>query len=242
MDLSNLVPGKEVLSNQYVRYAIVLFVGITIGVVFYPSKSIQETESKKYEQQIASLTETYKNELNHEQQKYDQLNGEFHSYHDTMESKVILLNTSVRNLSSKKRTTTVKVVHPDGLIETKTVSESDTEESDKVTAQLQQEYKEQLDSVEKKWQTIHESRIKEIQTQFDQKESTYKQTIQDLEKSKTITVNQKKFGVEIGLMSDKDYYLHASMDLWGPFFIGFQGEANREFSDNQVGAGIGLHF
>lgn len=50
---------KELMKNELFRGALILLLGVTIGVIFYPSKQIEEKVSQKYEQQIISLRERF---------------------------------------------------------------------------------------------------------------------------------------------------------------------------------------
>ena len=47
----------DLLKNEYIRGGLILAVGITIGVLFYPSKRVEEKVSQKYEQEITALKE-----------------------------------------------------------------------------------------------------------------------------------------------------------------------------------------
>lgn len=230
------------LNNVWLRYVAILLVGITVGAVFYPTKHIEEKISQKYEQEISSLKETHQKEMDTENLRFNAFAGEMHAYHDESEKKISTLTTKVHELQSSKKTSYFKVIHPDGTIEIKQFSDTEVKESDKVVTQIQEEFKQKVDSIEKKWKSIHETRVVEIQKSFDSKESDYKKTIEELQKSKSVTVNEKKFSLEAGMMSDRDYYVHAGMDLWGPVFVGLHGESNQELKDNRVGLGLGLRF
>jgi hypothetical protein len=233
---------KGLLSVEWVRYVVILFVGVTVGALFYPTKHIEEKLSLKYEQEISQLKETHQKEIDTQQEIFTSLAGEYHSYHDEMESKVSSLTTEVHSLQSKQKTAYYKIVRPDGTIEIKKFTESEVNESSKVVTQVQEEFKRKTDSIESKWKSIHETRVVEIKKEYEQKESNYKKTIEDLQKSKVTSVNEKRFGLEGGMMSNRDYYLHATADLWGPVFVGIQGEANKEFNENRLGLGLGLRF
>lgn len=242
MELKDLSQLKDLMSNQWVRYVVVLLIGATVGVVFYPTKHIEEKVSLKYEQEISQLKETHDKEMNEEHMQFLAIASEYHSYHDEMESKVTKLTVEIRSLQSKQKTAYYKIVKPDGTIEIKKFTESEVNESSKVITQVQEEFKRKVDSIESKWKSIHEERVTKIQKESDQKESNYKKTIEELQKSKSVTVNEKKYGIEGGMMSNRDYYLHATADVWGPIFIGIQGESNQEFRDNKMGLGLGLRF
>jgi hypothetical protein len=115
-------------------------------------------------------------------------------------------------------------------------------ESTQVVTQIQQEFKQKIDSIESKWKSIHESRVVEIQKQFDSKETEYKKTIEELTKTKTVSINEKHFTLEGGALSDREYYLHTTYDVWGPIFLGLHGEINKETDAKKVGLGVGIKF
>jgi hypothetical protein len=120
------------------------------------------------------------------------------------------------------------------------------EQSTRTVTKIQEEFKQKIDSIEQKWSKLHEEAVTKLVKQFDSKEQEYKQTIASYEKTKTVSINEKHFGVEAGMMSDRDIYAHATMDVWGPIFIGLQGEVqypnNDNKADNRIGAGLGLRF
>lgn len=209
MTLPTLNPAAA-LQNIWVRYILILFVGITVGAIFYPTRRVEEKTSAKYEQQIS------------------QMKTEFSQYKSLSEEKITSLTSQVTDLSSHSKVVYEKITRPDGTIEVhQTTVKNTTENTDSSSS------------------TTDEKTV-QMQKDFASKEQQYQQTIQTLEKSKTVTVNEKHFGVEIGIMNDKDYYVHGTADLWGPVFLGIQGEvkgpSSDQNADNRVGVGIGLRF
>ena len=162
------------------------------------------------------------------EQQISQIKSEFQTYKSVSEEKITSLTSQVTELNTHQKIVYVKVVKPDGTVEIHKTTEKDTQESDSKSSQVTQD------------------KITQIQSEFASKEKTYQETIATLEKSKTTSVNEKRFGIEVGMMSDKDYYAHATMGLWGPLFIGLQGEVKlqngAEPADNRIGAGIGINF
>lgn len=231
----------DLLSKEWVRLVGVLLIGITIGALFYPTKKIEEKITQKYEQEISSLKEVHSKELQESTEKYAATLKENKELHIQSEQKISSLTTELKNLQSKQKTSYYKLIKPDGTIEIKKFSESEVTESSKVVTQIQQEFKTKIDSIESRYAAIHKERIEKIQKDYDSKESEYKKTIAELTKSKTVSVNEKKFGIEAGMTNDKDYYGHATADLWGPVFIGIHGELGKN-NNNKLGAGIGLRF
>lgn len=231
----------DLLKNEYVRGVLVLLVGVTIGVVFYPTKRIEEKLTQKHQEEITLLKESHSKEVQDITEKYASSLKENKELHIQSEQKITKLTNEVKTLKSKQKIATYKLIKPDGTIEERTFSETEIDESSKVVTSIQEEFKQKIDQIETKWSDIHKERVTKIQKNFDAKETEYKKTIDELTKSRTVSVNEKRFGLEAGMMSNKDYYGHATADLWGPVFIGVHGELGSN-NDNKLGAGIGLRF
>jgi cell division protein ZapA (FtsZ GTPase activity inhibitor) len=173
--------------------------------------------------------------------KYASVLKENKEIREESEHKITKLTQEVKNLQSKQKTAYYKLIKPDGTIEIKKFSESEVNESTKVITEIQEEFKQKIEAIENKWSEIHKERVVKIQEEFNRKESDYKKTIDELQKSRTVSVNEKKFGIEAGILTDKNYYGHATMDLWGPVFVGVHGELGQN-NNNKMGAGLGLRF
>lgn len=234
------------LSKEWVRYVLILLVGITVGAVFYPTKKIEEKTSLRYEQQITSLKEQQSKEISTLNQAVDQAKQETQSVKEDSDKKISSLRSQISELKSKTTTIHYKVIKPDGTVVERDSTQSDVDNTSDTVTQVQQEYKQQLDAIDQKWSTMHEQVIAQMTKDFSAKESEYQSTIESLQKSKTVTVNEKHFSVEGGMMNDKDYYVHATADLWGPVFLGLQGEIRStnsdQSADNRLGMGIGIRF
>lgn len=233
---------KDLLTQEWVKYVGVLLIGVTIGVVFYPTKTIEEKLTQKHQEEISSLKESRSKETKDLTEKLDIAVAESKSLKQETSRTIAKLTNEVRTLKTKQKTSTYKLVKPDGTIEERTFSESEIDESSHVVTQIQEEFKTKIEQIETKYVTIHSERVLAIKKEFDSKESGYKKTIDELSKSKTVTVNEKKFGIEAGMMNNKNYYGHATMDVWGPVFIGIQGELGANDQGNKLGAGLGLRF
>jgi uncharacterized membrane-anchored protein YhcB (DUF1043 family) len=218
-----------------------LLIGVTIGAVFYPTKKIEEKLHYQYQQEISSLKEVHSKEVQEVNEKYASSLKENKELHIETERKVSKLTTEIKSLQSKQKTAYYKLIKPDGTIEIKKFTESEVNESSKVVTQIQEEFKTKIDKIETKWSEIHKERVAKLQKDFDSKESGYQKTIEELTKSKTVSINEKRFGLEAGMMTNKNYYGHATADLWGPVFIGIHGELGAN-NDNKLGAGVGLRF
>ncbi len=230
---------KELMQKEWVRYVGMLLVGITIGAIFYPTKRIEEKVSQKYQAEIASIKETHAKEMSETQDKFTKTLQEQKEVHRQSEMKISQLTTEVKSLQSKQKTSYYKIVRPDGTIEVKKFTESEVNESSQVVTQIQQEFKTKVDEIETKWLTIHKEQVTKLKKEFDSKEEQYKKEISEYKSSKVTEVNQKRFGLEAGITSDKNYYGHFTADLWGPIFVGAHGEMGQ---NKNLGVGAGLRF
>ena len=231
---------KLLWNNQWARALLILGIGITVGAVFYPSKHVEETVSKKYEQEIATLKQTQSKELQSSQEQLKKEIASNDAYQAQAESKISQLTSQVSSLQSKKKVSYSKIIHPDGTIEIKQDSESDTNSTNQVVTQLQSEYQSKIDSLKQQMSKESDDKISTLAKQYDAREQEYKKQISDYESKKVVDVNAKKFGLEGGMLNDKDYYVHATGDIWGPVFIGVQGEAGP--GGSKMGLGLGIRF
>ena len=227
------------LNNKWASHVMMLLIGAVIGGVFYPTKHVEETLTKRHEAEIATLNQTHATEVASTKAQYDKQLSDVKKTKIQSDKKVSILTTQVRNLQTKQKTTYYKLVHPDGTVEIKESSEKDSSESDKVTAQIQQEYKTKIDEVETKWETIHKQMVTQLQKEYDTKSQTYQKTIDDLKQTKVVDTNAKSFGVEAGMLTNRDYYGHITYDVIGPIFLGLHAEGG---TNNALGIGAGLRF
>lgn len=231
----------DLLSKEWFRLVGVLLIGITIGALFYPTKKVEEKITQKYEQEISSLKEEHVKLSVESDEKWLKIVNEARIKKEETEHKLTKLTDEIKSLKSKSKVSTYKLVKPDGTIEERTFTENEVDQSSRTVTKIQEEFKQKIESIETKYATIHSERVTNIKKEYDSKESEYKKTIAELTKSKTVSVNEKKFGIEAGMMSNKNYYGHATADLWGPVFVGVHGELGTN-NDNKLGAGIGLRF
>lgn len=227
------------MNNVWVRYILILLLGITVGAVFYPTKRIDEKISQKYEQQISTMKEQHNTELKEVQESLIKSEQQTAQVQTDSEQKIFTLTTQISELKSKKKQTTYKIIKPDGTVIERTTSEEDVDNTSSTVIQAQQEYQIKIDSLTTQLKQESDQKITKIQSDFTVKEAAYQQTISSLQSSKTVSVNQKQFGLEGGMLTNRDYYGHITMDVWGPMFIGIQGEFG---TDSKAGAGIGIRF
>lgn len=225
--------------NESARLILAILIGAVVGVIFYPTKTIQERERQKHEQELVALKEQHIKETSLDKQKIDALKEQNMSLKVETEKKITSLNTQIRDLKSKQKTAYYKIVRPDGTIEIKKFTESEIDESNKVVSKIQEEYKQKVELLEQKWETIHQERVVLLKKEFDQKESSYKKKISELEYDRKIETNKKDFGLEAGITTDKTYYSHATYTFLGPLFLGL----DLDFSNPmRAGAGLGIRF
>lgn len=226
-------------SSRPLQFVLVFIAGGAVAAVFYPTKQIKETITKKYEQQIQTIQQQNSQTLSTQQASYQKLQSEYSIYKVQTDSKINQLTTQVNDLKTHTKTTVVRTVHPDGTIEEHIVSENETESTEQISEQVQQEWQQKIDQSVANVTQEYDQKISTMTSQWSSKEEQYKQTISSLQESKTITTNPRKLGLEAGLLSNSDYYGHLTYDVWGPFFIGGQ----IDFGPNSaVGGGIGIRF
>lgn len=236
---------KVVRESRLIQLILTLCLGVIIGALAYPSKSIREEERSIYQHQLAKLKEQHAVELSSVKQEFSKKETELKDFKQDTEKKLIKLTQQVSDLKSKQKTSYYKLVKPDGTIEIKKFSESEVTESTKVVSTIQEEFKQRISSLERRWSDIHEQRVTDIKKQFDAKESEYQLTIAELKKEKKIDINQKRFGLEFGYTTQSRYYVHSIADVVGPVFFGLHGEIDSSLSLNQNGAlglGVGIRF
>lgn len=236
---------KTVKDSRLIQLILTLCLGVIIGALAYPSKSIREEERSTYQNQLTKLKEQHASELSSAKQEFSKKETEFKEFKQDTEKKLVKLTQQVTDLKSKQKTSYYKLIKPDGTIEIKKFSESEVTESTKVVSKIQEEFKERISSLEKRWSDIHEQRVLDIKKQFDTKESEYQLTIAELKKEKKIEINQKRFGLEFGYTTQSRYYVHSTADVVGPVFFGLHGEIDSSLSINQNGAlglGVGIRF
>ena len=232
----------KIFENQFVRYALILLIGIGIGAIFYPSKTITKEEVYTMEQKIERL-ETEKREETKVMKALLDI-SEFKSklIKEESEKKVESLKEENFKLKHKVSEKRFKIVRPDGTIEEKWFKESETDVVSSVVTKIKSEFTRKVQSIENKWRKIHEQRISKIKQTYEKKiaERSVRQ-VRKVTKEKT-EINKRSFGMSLGLTSQKDIFSSVIYDVYGPFFLDLHLESDREFEDKEIGLGIGLRF
>ena len=238
----------ELLKNQYVRLGLALSIGFILGAIFYPTKRIEEKMTQKHMEEMAKYSEMHVKEVTELNEMITKVTLDSKTYKEETEKKFSLLRTENKELKSKQKTAYYKIIRPDGTIEIKKFTESEVNESSKVVTSIQEEFKTKIESIETKWASIHTERLLAVKKEFDSKESEYKKTIDELTKSKTTSINESSSTVDIGMMSNKDYFGHATTSIRGPFIGSIHVDQKQEDISRQqkaetvVGAGVGWKF
>lgn len=229
----------SILSDKRVIFGFAFVVGIIFIASLLSSKKTEERIVKKYEQQLLLLREEHEQNIKKVTETYSASLKETKDRLLESEKKVASLTLEVRNLKSRQKTARFKIVHPDGTVEEKEFTETQTEESNKMIRSIKEQFNVKVAEIEQKWSDIHRERVVEIKREFERKELEYKNQIASLEREKRTIVGEKKFGLELGTLTDKTYYGHGTVDIMGSMFLGVHSEFGL---NNKLGVGLGIRF
>lgn len=233
---------KKILDNNLVRYGIVLAIGAAIGAIFYPTKNIEREIEAKYQSKIEILKKEQITINEKYAKEYSEKVVENKTLKQEASSKISSLTTENTQLKQQVKERTLKIIKPDGTIVEETFKESQTEVISKVVTDIKQEYTQKVTSIENKWKTVHEKRVRELKTKYELDLKKKQEELSEYKKKESIQTNPRNFGIAIGKMSNSDYYSNISYDVYGPFFIDFQFQSNPTLSNGMGGAGIGVRF
>ena len=224
------------------KYVLMIAVACLIaGGLLYPSKSIDEKVRQTYQEKIDKLTKE-KGSL-----QLDIALKEIAQFKESLikeeevRKKVSILKIENRSLREKTKERWFKLIKPDGTIVEKRYKESDKQETSKIVTSIKSEFTRKVKSIENRWKKIHKQQVTKIKEKYSKEITEKKEIIAKLEKRKITKINERKFGVAVGMMSDKDYFSNISYDIAGPFFIDLQIESNGSDS-NSAGIGLGIRF
>jgi hypothetical protein len=226
-------------ASRPAQFAVVFFAGVILSAIFYPTKEIKESLQKTYQQQITTLQNQWADKLETQLNEYHSLSEEYYSYKTQTDAKVNDLTTQVSSLKNHTKTVVVKVVHPDGTLEEHDTTESDTDQTQQLSEQMQQEWQQKTDDAVKTATQQLQQQVTTLQQKLASQTTTNQQTNSTVTQSKTETINPKYLTLDVGLMNNMDYYGHATYNFWGPFIIGGQVQFGKT---NAGGAGFGLRF
>src|SRR5574343_510581 len=113
----------ELLKNEYVRYVLAGVLGITVGVIFYPTKNIEQKLETYYNQIIESNKQSHQKEITTLQEQLITGKSESKALHEEDYRQISKLTSEVKDLQSKQKTAYYKLIKPDGTIEIRKFSE-----------------------------------------------------------------------------------------------------------------------
>jgi hypothetical protein len=228
-----------VKASRPLQFALVFVAGGTVAALFYPTKTIQEKLQKTYQSQISTLQQQHSQEISTLNQTSDKKVQELTQTNSQLTSQVTELTSQVSDLKSHQQKNYTKIVHPDGTIEITASSETDSDNSRSASTDTQTTIDQQVATATSKVTQDYETKISTMQKEWDSKEQSYQSQISTLTQSKTVTINPKNFTLDVGALTNADYYGHVTYAIWGPFILGLQAQFG---SSAAGGAGIGLRF
>ena len=233
---------KAILQLEWVRYVLVGLIGIAIGAIFYPSKTITTEETREFEQKITrleaqkeSITSIFENQLSLEKQQS-------RKYQEQVTKKLDVYKEENYKLKQKVSEKRFKIVRPDGTIEEKWFKESETDVVSSTVTKIKSEFTRKVKSIENKWMTIHKKRVEKIKADYEKKIAESTHTKEKTHKKKVVEINKRNFGISGGIMTDKKYFGGVTYDIFGPLFLDLHLESDRSFQNKEVGLGIGIRF
>jgi hypothetical protein len=226
-------------ASKPLQFAAVFVAGAVIAAVFYPTKQIKESLQKTYQSQISTLQQQQASTLATQQSSYQKLSDQYSSYKTQTDSKINELTDQVSSLKSHSKTTTFKIVHPDGTIEERDTTESDVDQTQQVTQQIQDEWQQKTTDAVSTVTQQFQTQISTLQSQWSSKEQSYQSQIATLSQTKTETINPKDFTLDVGMLTNADYYGHVTYSILGPFTLGLQAQFG---PSPAAGAGVGIRF
>ena len=243
---------KKILKNRYIQIGLAIIIGVGIGAIFYPTKTIEETvrleEAKKYDAKIKTMESLQKTVVEAVQEKFAEYVTSHKNTVKNLEKKVNVLTTENTSLKENSKRKWLKIVKPDGTIVEQEIEETNKEQETQVITSIQQEFKEKIQSIETRYKSVHKTRVAEIKTQHKQEiiklKEIHTEELKKYNKSKIVKINEKNFRIVAGVDTDKDIYTHATYPLFGPVVFGF-GISGNLFGDNFNGsarAGLGIEF
>ena len=230
------------LKNKYVQLILTLAIGIGIGAIFYPSKTITKESTYKYEQKIERLENEKKiNDILHYKQLLIKEN-EYKEYKEETTKKTESLKQENFQLKQKVSEKKFKIIRPDGTIEEQWFKDSETDVVSSTVTKIKSEFTRKVSEIENKWKVIHEKRVSKIKETYEKKIASIESTsIQATSKTKT-EINKRYFGLSLGYISDKKYFSSVNYDVYGPWFLDLHLESTRDFNEKEAGVGIGWRF
>lgn len=240
---------SELVQNRFVQLGIALVVGITVGAIFYPQKSIEEKVreqvKQEYELKIEESEKRHASESKELQAKLETEQKSHREYQEEASRKIEKLVQENSTLKQSMKKQKLKIVKPDGTIVEKEIEESNSEATHTVITQVKEEFSRKIKEIEDRYKKVHEERVAKLKADFDEelkKAKSETKTVEVIrEVERRVEVNKKSLRPEIGATTDKDIYLHGTYNLWGPTFIGGGvSGTDKGFGEARIGLGFEL--
>lgn len=228
-----------IAASKSIQLVLVFIAGGAVAAIFYPTKIIQDKLQKTFDQQISILKQQHAQEVSSLQESYSKQLQESKTTTEQLSIKVTSLTTENTSLKTHQKKTFFKIVHPDGTVEERATSTSDSDTEQQISQQVQQEYQKKLEEDVTKLESVQADKVSSMQKQWDSKEQDYQHTIATLTQTHSVSTNPKNFSLDVGALTNLDYYGHVTYDIWGPFILGLQTQFG---SSSAVGAGLGIRF
>jgi len=146
---------KQLLQNKYIQWILILLIGIGIGAIFYPTKTIREEEQQKYERELQKVTEQHQTEIKQITEKHNTELAVVKTQLEEINRTVNILREENYHLMQKVEEGTLRIVKPDGTIVEKTYKKTETEQITKITTEIQDEFNRKVKSIEEFKQKIN---------------------------------------------------------------------------------------
>jgi len=230
------------LKNKYVQLILTLAIGIGIGAIFYPSKTVTTETQYKLEQKIERLETEKRNLTSFYEKQVSKEEKEHREYREEITKKTESLREENFQLKQKVSEKRFKIVRPDGTVEEKWFKDSETDVVSSTVTKIKSEFTRKVSEIESKWRSIHEKRIKKIKESFDKRiaESSTKRV--EIKQKKKVEINKRSFGLSLGYTSKEKYFSSVVYDVYGPFFLDLHLESNQDLTDKEAGIGIGMRW
>jgi len=233
---------KSLLQNQWARYVIVLLIGAAVGAIFYPSKTITREETVKMKEKIQRLEQEKKSIESFYNKKIDQQSKEYRESKEELSKKTETLKQENTKLKQRVSEKLFRIVRPDGTIEEKWFKESETDVVSSTVTKIKDEFTRKVKSIENKWKKIHEKRIAKVKENFEKRIAETRKSERTRVSKEEIKVNERSFGISVGLTTDQSYFSSITYDVYGPVFLDVHLGANSQLGDREVGIGFGFRF
>lgn len=214
--------------------AVILIAALSMPKVIQYSK---EEEISKLNKEHAKQTEVLKQEMTSQKEVYE---TKISSLTLDIQQKETSYQSQIRDLRSKVKITTIKIVKPDGTIEERRVEQSETIDLTSSINEVKKEYELKLSEQLVEATREYENTIQNMSRSWTEETTKYQQEIKKLKEQYEEQKNPRQYRVEAGLLSDNTQYIHSAYDLFNPFFIGSQVEKSK--NDFKFGFGIGLRL